>query len=151
MNNYLLESIDSLSIEKNREELINNNKFKEATISFYDLEEVPLENALECYCRQSTLRMGNLLKAEGKRGWQDTLRAGDLLKAEGKRGWQDTLRACDLLKAEGKRDKQSTLRVRDLLNELLINEMLLSQECDIVSLGHGRKLYTIMQYVLIVA
>lgn len=47
MNNYLLESIDSLSIEKNREELINNNKFRDATISFYDLDEVGLENALE--------------------------------------------------------------------------------------------------------
>lgn len=46
MNSYLLESLDSLSLEKERESIIKENKFEEATISNYDLEETLLENAL---------------------------------------------------------------------------------------------------------
>ena len=47
MYNYLLESLDSLSLEKEIKKIINNNNFQDAIINPYDLEEVPLENALE--------------------------------------------------------------------------------------------------------
>ena len=46
-NNYLLESIDSLSLQKERERIMKENDYLDASISFYDLEEVPLVNALE--------------------------------------------------------------------------------------------------------
>ena len=47
MNSYLLESEDSLSLQTERENIIQDNHFEEAMVSFYDMEEVPLENALE--------------------------------------------------------------------------------------------------------
>ena len=47
MNSYLIESVDSLSLQKTRENLIKENNFTEATISFYDLDEVLLQDALE--------------------------------------------------------------------------------------------------------
>lgn len=47
MNNYLLECTDSLSLQKERENLIKENNFKDATISFYDLEENTLDQVLE--------------------------------------------------------------------------------------------------------
>ena len=46
-NNYLIESADSLSLQKERESLIKENHFLDASLSFYDLEETLLENALE--------------------------------------------------------------------------------------------------------
>lgn len=46
-NNYLLESADSLSLQKEINELITKTGFKDASISSYDMDEVPLENALE--------------------------------------------------------------------------------------------------------
>lgn len=45
--NYLIESNDSASIRQKRNDLIEQEKFKDATISTYDLEETSLENALE--------------------------------------------------------------------------------------------------------
>lgn len=47
MVNYLIESVDSLSLQKEREKLIKENNFLDAEISTYDLEEVVLDNALE--------------------------------------------------------------------------------------------------------
>ncbi len=47
MNSYLLEGSDSLSVQLEREIIIQDNHFQEAPISFYDVEEVPLEHALE--------------------------------------------------------------------------------------------------------
>lgn len=47
MVSYLIESLDSLSLQKKREELIDKNDFKEALVSYYDLEEVELQDALE--------------------------------------------------------------------------------------------------------
>ena len=47
MNNYLLESLDSLSLQKEREKIIHSEGFDFATISLYDMEESLLENALE--------------------------------------------------------------------------------------------------------
>ena len=47
MNNYLIEGLDSLVIKNEREKLIKDNDFTEATISIYDLENNLLENALE--------------------------------------------------------------------------------------------------------
>lgn len=47
MNNYLIESIDSLSLQKEVEKLIKENNFLDSTTSIYDLEEVSLDNALE--------------------------------------------------------------------------------------------------------
>ncbi len=46
-NQYLLESIDSLSLQKEREMIIKKQSFQDASVSFYDLEETSLENALE--------------------------------------------------------------------------------------------------------
>ena len=47
MDSYLIESIDSLSLQKERNNLIKENNFQDAAISYYDLDEVLLENALE--------------------------------------------------------------------------------------------------------
>lgn len=47
MNNYLIESTDSLSLENEASKLIKDNKFTKASIYKYDLEETELENALE--------------------------------------------------------------------------------------------------------
>ncbi len=47
MNSYVLESLDSLSLQKEREKIILENGFSDAFISIYDLEETNLENALE--------------------------------------------------------------------------------------------------------
>lgn len=47
MVSYLIESLDSLSLQKKRDELIDKNDFKEALVSYYDLEEVELQDALE--------------------------------------------------------------------------------------------------------
>ena len=47
MDSYLIESIDSLSLKKERDNLIKENNFLDAEISTYDLEEVEIENALE--------------------------------------------------------------------------------------------------------
>ena len=47
MNNYLIESIDSLSLQKERETLIQKNSFTGVPMSIYDMEEVPLSSALE--------------------------------------------------------------------------------------------------------
>ena len=46
MNNFLLEG-DYESIEKERKRIIEEANFLEAIVNFYDIEEVPLENALE--------------------------------------------------------------------------------------------------------
>ena len=47
MNSYLIESLDSLSLQKKRESLINEHHMNAASIQLYDMEEVPLSNALE--------------------------------------------------------------------------------------------------------
>ena len=47
MNSYLIESLDSLSLEKEREKIILEQHMEDASLSVYDLEEVLLENALE--------------------------------------------------------------------------------------------------------
>ncbi len=47
MYSYLLESLDSLSLQKEIETIIKKQSFQEAEISHYDLEETLLENALE--------------------------------------------------------------------------------------------------------
>ncbi len=47
MNSYLLESLDSLSLQKERDKIIKDNKFDDALISNYDMEEVQLQDALE--------------------------------------------------------------------------------------------------------
>ena len=47
MNSYLLECLDSLSVEKEKQKIIKENDFTTAPISSYDMEEIPLENALE--------------------------------------------------------------------------------------------------------
>ena len=47
MNNFLIETEDTLLIQKKEEELIKKNKFQDAEISSFDIEETPLENALE--------------------------------------------------------------------------------------------------------
>ncbi len=46
-NNYLLECMDSLSLQKKRESLIQDLSFQNAPISIYDMEETTLDNALE--------------------------------------------------------------------------------------------------------
>ncbi len=46
-NNYLLEGENSFDIQKEIERIIKKNNFLEATISQYDLQEEPLEVALE--------------------------------------------------------------------------------------------------------
>lgn len=47
MDSYLIETQDYLSFQKEKDKLIKEKDFLEAQISIYDLEEVPLENALE--------------------------------------------------------------------------------------------------------
>ena len=47
MDSYLLESVDFLSIEKEKEKIIKDNNFKNIPINSYDLEEQTLELALE--------------------------------------------------------------------------------------------------------
>ena len=47
MSSYLIESMDSLSLQKEVERLKKENSFEDALISYYDLEENTLENALE--------------------------------------------------------------------------------------------------------
>ena len=47
MNSYLIESPYSLSLENEEKSIIKDEKFEDATISEYDLEETFLENALE--------------------------------------------------------------------------------------------------------
>ena len=47
MNNYLIESLDSLSLQREREAIIKSQNFSDAPISYYDLDETSLSNALE--------------------------------------------------------------------------------------------------------
>ena len=47
MNSYLIESIDSLSLEEKIRNIIDNTGFSHANINSYDLEEVDISNALE--------------------------------------------------------------------------------------------------------
>ncbi len=47
MHSYLIESIDSLSLQKKREILIQQNNFKDAPLHIYDLEEASLSDVLE--------------------------------------------------------------------------------------------------------
>ena len=47
MNNYILESSDHLLIQKELERIIKETSYNDAYLSIYDLEEVPLSNALE--------------------------------------------------------------------------------------------------------
>ncbi|MBQ9019513.1 MAG: DNA polymerase III subunit delta [Bacilli bacterium] len=47
MNNYLVESLDSLESKNIRDRIIKDNDFLDADISIYDLEENTLDNALE--------------------------------------------------------------------------------------------------------
>ena len=47
MNSYLIESLDSLSLQKERESIIQKNHFMGAMVNTYDMEEVLLERALE--------------------------------------------------------------------------------------------------------
>ena len=47
MDSYLIESIDFLSFQNEKDKLIKEKDFLDASIDTFDLEEVPLENALE--------------------------------------------------------------------------------------------------------
>lgn len=47
MNSYLIESLDSLSLEKEENNLIEKHHMEDAFLSQYDLEETFLQNALE--------------------------------------------------------------------------------------------------------
>lgn len=47
MNSYLIESIDSLSLEKTIKKIITNNEFDDSIINTYDLEDVDINLALE--------------------------------------------------------------------------------------------------------
>lgn len=47
MNNYLLEGIDYVAIEKEVNKIISKEKFTSSTISTYDMDESELQNALE--------------------------------------------------------------------------------------------------------
>ncbi len=47
MNSYLIESLDSLSLEEERKRIIHDLKMEDVPVSRYDLEEATLENALE--------------------------------------------------------------------------------------------------------
>ena len=47
MTSYLIESIDSLSLEEKIRNIIDNTGFSDAIINSYDLEEVDISNALE--------------------------------------------------------------------------------------------------------
>lgn len=46
-HNYLIECTDFLTIQIEINKIIKNNGFEDATINYYDIQEVPLENALE--------------------------------------------------------------------------------------------------------
>lgn len=46
-HNYLIECTDFLTIQIEINKIIKNNKFEDASINYYDIQEVPLENALE--------------------------------------------------------------------------------------------------------
>ena len=47
MISYLIESLDSLSLQQEREKIIKQSHFDDALISYYDLEDTTLEKALE--------------------------------------------------------------------------------------------------------
>ena len=47
MNSYLLEGSDSLSLKQERDKIISDNGFTNASINTYDMEEVGLDHALE--------------------------------------------------------------------------------------------------------
>lgn len=47
MNNYLLENTDPIVIKNEAKNLIKKNNFEGSQVSIYDIEEVPLEKALE--------------------------------------------------------------------------------------------------------
>lgn len=47
MNNYLLENTDSIVIKNETKNLIKKNNFEGSQVSIYDIEDVPLEKALE--------------------------------------------------------------------------------------------------------
>ena len=47
MNNYLLENTDPIVIKNETKKLIKKNNFEGSQVSIYDIEEVPLEKALE--------------------------------------------------------------------------------------------------------
>ena len=47
MNNYLLENTDPIVIKNETKNLIKKNNFEGSQVSIYDIEEVPLEKALE--------------------------------------------------------------------------------------------------------
>lgn len=68
MNSYLLESLDSLSLVKERESLVKKNKFQDAEKSIFDLEEVPLANALEALDTYSFLSDKKLIIIRGIEG-----------------------------------------------------------------------------------
>lgn len=65
MNSYLLESLDSLSLVKERESLVKKNKFQDAEKSIFDLEEVPLANVLEALDTYSFLSDKKLIIIRG--------------------------------------------------------------------------------------
>lgn len=65
MNSYLLESLDSLSLIKERESLVKKNSFQDAEKSIFDLEEVPLGNALEALDTYSFLSDKKLIIIRG--------------------------------------------------------------------------------------
>ena len=46
-HNYLIECTDFLTIQIEINKIIKNNKFEDASINYYDIQEIPLENALE--------------------------------------------------------------------------------------------------------
>lgn len=45
--NYLIEGTDFLTIQLEIEKIIKNNNFSDASVNYYDMQEVALENALE--------------------------------------------------------------------------------------------------------
>lgn len=47
MNSYLLEGIDFVAMNKEVEKIIEKEKFKESSLSIYDMEETSLDSALE--------------------------------------------------------------------------------------------------------
>lgn len=61
MNSYLIESLDSLSLIKERENLVKKNKFQNAEKSIFDLEETPLVNVLEALDTYSFLSEKKLI------------------------------------------------------------------------------------------
>lgn len=65
MNNYLIESLDSLSLIKERESLIKKNNFQNAEKSIFDVEETTLANALEALDTYSFLSDKKLIIIKG--------------------------------------------------------------------------------------